>query len=141
MAFNKKKIYKLAISTIEEKECLDITELIISLPCQRSTFYTFFPEDSDELDNLKELINVNKTKACGTLKRKWIKSDNPTLNIAAYKLMGSDEEVHRLNGSRTETTLKGDKDNPIQIDDEVGRNKLIAELTAELAASGIVLKE
>ncbi len=137
MAFNRKKIYKNALAIIEEKECLDITELIAFLPCTRATFYTFFPGDSDDLDTLKELINTNKKVACGMMKRKWIKSENPTLQIAAYKLMGEDEEVHRLNGSKTETTLKGDKDNPIQFDDEIGRNKLIAELTKELGLSGI----
>jgi len=137
MAFNRKKIYKQSISIIEEKECLDITELIAFLPCTRATFYSFFPGDSNDLDTLKELINTNKKVACGMMKRKWIKSENPTLQIAAYKLMGEEEEVHRLNGTKTETTLKGDKDHPIEFNDEVSRNKLIAELTAEFAASGI----
>jgi len=132
MAFNKKKILKQALELIKEKQILDITELTALLPCHRATFYSFFPADSDELDNIKDLINTNKRIVCGSLKRKWIASENSTLQIAAYKLMGEDEEVHRLNGSKQETTLKGDKDHPIQFDDEVGRNKLIAELSAEL---------
>jgi len=137
MAFNKKKIYKQALELINKKEILDITELTALLPCHRSTFYLFFPADSDELDNIKDLIDTNKRIVCGSLKRKWIGSENSTLQIAAYKLMGSDEEVHRLSGTRQETTLKGDKDHPIEFNDEVSRNKLIAELTKELAESGI----
>jgi len=133
MAFNKKKIYKQAVSLIAEKECLDIAELIVFLPCSKQTFYSFFPKDSDELDLFKELINENKIKACGFMKRKWMKSENPTLQVAAYKLMGKTHEVHRLNGTKQETTIKGDKDHPIEFNDEVSRNKLIAELTKELA--------
>lgn len=132
MAFNKSKIYKLAIKTIQENECLDIRELIALLPCQTTCFYSFFPADSKESETFKELINTNKVKACGGLKRKWIKSENATLQIAAYKLMGDEDEVHRLSGTKQETTLKGDKDNPIHFDDEVGRKKLIAELSLEL---------
>jgi len=133
MAFNKTKIYKLSLKLIVEKECLDIRELIALLPCQTTCFYSFFPADSKESETIKEMINTNKVKACGGLKRKWIKSENATLQIAAYKLMGEDEEVHRLNGSKQETTLRGDKDHPIEFNDEVSRNKLIAELTKELA--------
>lgn len=137
MAFNKKKIYKQALDLIVSKECLDIAELIVFLPCSKQTFYVFFPKDSDELDLFKEMINANKTKACGFMKRKWMNSENATLQVAAYKLMGRVEEVHRLNGTRNETTLKGDKDHPIEFNDEVSRNKLIAELSKELAESGI----
>lgn len=132
MAFNKKKIYKLALQIIEEKNILDITELIAFLPCQKSVFYTFFPAESEESEKIKDLISTNKRIACGSLKRKWIGSENATLQIAAYKLMGDEDEVHRLSGTKQETTLKGDKDNPIQFDDEIGRKKLIAELSAEL---------
>lgn len=137
MAYNKKKIYKQALSIIQEKQCLDITELIALLPCQKSIFYTFFPNDSEELDSIKELIGTNKRIVCGSLKRKWIQSENSTLQIAAYKLLGEEDEVHRLSGTRNETTLKGDKDHPIEFNDEVSRNKLIAELSKELAESGI----
>jgi len=137
MAFNKKKIYKQALELIKEKECLDIAELIAFLPCSKATFYIFFPKDSDELDLFKEMIDTYKTKACGFMKRKWMNSENPTLQVAAYKLMGKTQEVHRLNGTKQETTLKGDKDHPIEFNDEIGRNKLIAELTAELGLTGI----
>lgn len=137
MAFSKSKIYKQAIKLIEEKECLDIRELVAFLPCQTTCFYAFFPATSKESETFKEMINTNKVKACGGLKRRWIKSENATLQIAAYKLMGDEDEVHRLSGTRNETTLKGDKDHPIELNDEVSRNKLIAELSKELLESGI----
>lgn len=133
MAFVKEKIYKQALKIVKEKKILDIRELINFLPCNKSTFYLFFPAQSEEMETIKENIEDNKIVVCGSLKRKWINSDSPVLQIAAYKLISSDEEAHRLNGSKTESTIRGDKDNPIEINDEAGRNKLIAELTAELA--------
>lgn len=132
MAFSQNKIYKQSLKIIEEKGVLDIKELITLLPCNKSTFYELFPAESEKMESLKELINDNKIVQCGSLKRKWLKSENATLQIAVYKLMGDDDEVHRLNASRTESTLKGDPEHPIQINDEAKRDKLIAELTAKL---------
>jgi len=141
MAYNKKKILKQALETVKTKNLFFIEDIVALLPCDKTTFYRFFPPESNEYNEIKELLEENKVTVKSNMRKKWYESDNPSLQISLMKIIGTDEEAHRLNGSKQETTLKGDKENPIQIDDEVGRNKLIAELTAELSASGILTKQ
>jgi len=131
--FNKKKIFKQALDVIKEKQCLTIEEVVSFLPCSKTTFYDFFPATSEESEAVKDAIGVNCVKATGAMIRNWIKSDAPpALQMGAMKILGTEEQAHRLNGSKMETTLKGDAEHPISFDDEVGRNKLIAELSQEL---------
>lgn len=137
MAYSKRKIYKQALQTIKDKKLFFIEDIVALLPCTKSTFYSFFNIDSDEMNTIKEALEVNKVEVKASMRKKWFDSENPSLQISLMKIIGTDEEAHRLNGSKQETTLKGDKDNPIQFDDEIGRNKLIAELTKELGLSGI----
>ena len=36
------------------------------------------------------------------MRKKWYKSDNPTLQIGLMKLISDDDEAHRLNGTKRE---------------------------------------
>lgn len=138
MAYSKRKLLKQALETAKTKNLFFIEDIVALLPCDKTTFYRHFPVESNEYNAIKEVLEENKITVKSNMRKKWYESDNPSLQISLMKIIGTDEEAHRLNGSKQETTLKGDKENPIQIDDEVGRNKLIAELTAELSASGIL---
>lgn len=137
MAYNKRKIYKSALTIIKEKNLFFVEDIVAMLPCTKTTFYDFFKIDSDEMNTIKEALEANKVAVKANMRKKWYESDNPSLQISLMKIIGTDEEAHRLNGSKQETTLKGDKDHPIEFNDEVSRNKLIAELSKELAESGI----
>lgn len=132
MAYNRRKIYKQALEKIKSSNLFFIEDIVALLPCDKTTFYRFFPTESNEYNSIKELLEENKITVKSNMRKKWYESDNPSLQISLMKIIGTDEEAHRLNGSKQETTLKGDKDHPIQFDDEIGRNKLIAELSAEL---------
>ena len=55
------------------------------------------------------------------MRKKWGDSDHPTLQVALYKIISSDEEAHRLNGSRQEIdhTTKGESMNErVELTDE-----------------------
>lgn len=131
MAYVKSKIYKEAQRVIKEKNLFFVEDIIALLPCDKTTFYRFFPPESNESNTIKDLLDQNKVTVKANMRKKWYESENPSLQISLMKIIGTDEEAHRLNGSRQETTLKGDKENPIQIDDEAGRLRLIAELQSE----------
>lgn len=141
MAYTKRKLFKRALEVAESEQCFFIEEVCCKIPCSKTMFYEKFPVGSNEMNEVKKLLASNRVKTTGTMIRKWVTSDAPALQIGAMKILGTKKQAHALNGTKTETTLKGDKENPIQIDDEVGRNKLIAELTAELSASGILTKQ
>ena len=66
------------------------------MPCATSTFYDFFPANSEELEELKELLNQNRTELKVSMRSKWYKSNAPALQMALMKLICTDEERKKL---------------------------------------------
>ena len=69
---------------------------------QSSQFYNLELEKSEYI---KRAIDDNKVKTKQSMKNKWFKSDNATLQMGLMKMLGTEEEAHRLNGSKTQTDL------------------------------------
>lgn len=86
-----------------DSECHFIDDIVASMPINRSSFYEYFPANSDELDNLKALIQQNKIKTKKYLRNKWKTSDNATTEIALYKLMSTEEEFNKIANIKPET--------------------------------------
>lgn len=97
---------------IIEKKLFFVEDVVALLPIHKATFYKYYPLNSNELNELKELMSRNKVEVKSAMRSKWFKSDNPTLQVALMKLIGTEEEAHRLNGSNHK--ISGDKDNPLQ---------------------------
>jgi len=68
-----------------------------------SQFYNLKLEKSD---NLLKSIDDNKKKTCQSLKSKWYKSDNATLQIALFKTISSESDLRKL--SQTWQNIDGD---------------------------------
>jgi hypothetical protein len=115
MAYNKNKIFKQAKEVIVKNKLFFTEDIVAYVPCSRSTFYDFFPDKSDELDTLKELLEQNRVEIKVSMRSKWYKSENATLQLALMKLIGTDEEAHRLNGSsqKIDATTNGKDINTI----------------------------
>jgi hypothetical protein len=71
-----------------------------------STAYNYGLE---KLETIKEAINKNRVSAKNYMLNKWIGGDNPTLQVAAYRLLSDSEEHRKLNQSYTDITTQGDK--------------------------------
>jgi len=108
MAYDKDKIYKQALKAIEENNLFFIEDVVAYLPCRKQTFYDFFPIDSYEMDIIKESLNQNRINTKVKMRKKWEESDNPTLQIGLMKIISTDEEAHRLNGTKQEHKLSGE---------------------------------
>jgi hypothetical protein len=102
MAYDRIKIYNQALDLIEKKKLFFIEDVVTLLPCSRSTFWEFFPDKSDELDNIKELLDKNKIEVKNGLRNKWYNGNNPLTQMALYKLIGTEEEYHRIASTKTE---------------------------------------
>lgn len=115
MAYNKNKIFKQAKEVIIKNKLFFIEDIVAFLPISKQTFYQFFPIDSDEIDELKDLLNQNRVEIKVSMRSKWYKSENATLQLALMKLIGTDEEAHRLNGSsqKIDATTNGKDINTI----------------------------
>lgn len=66
----------------------------------------------NESKAVKEALEESRVKAKSFLVNKWIASEQPTLQIAAFKLMCNDEERAKLNQNNVDITSKGDKIKP-----------------------------
>ena len=102
MAYNKQDIFEQAKVEIVSKRLIFVDEIPTFLPCSRSTFWEYFPDKSDELDSIKELLDKNKIDVKNGLRNKWYNGNNPLTQMALYKLIGTEEEYHRIASTKTE---------------------------------------
>jgi hypothetical protein len=103
MAYDRIKIYEQALNLIEKKKLFFIEDVVTLLPCTKSTFYDFFPIDSNELNTIKDGLEKNKIDVKNGLRNKWYNGNNPLTQMALYKLIGTEEEYHRIASTKTES--------------------------------------
>lgn len=66
----------------------------------------FYNLELDESDAIKGALDANRTKAKQKMLNNWRESENSTLNIAAYRLIATDDERRKLNQQYIEATGK-----------------------------------
>lgn len=86
-----------------------IEDIVALLPISKPTFYEYFKIGSKEFAEIKELLEYNRVEVKSSMRSKWYLSNAPALQIALMKLISTDEEAHRLNGSRVDITTGGEK--------------------------------
>lgn len=108
--YDKDEIFQMAKEKAKSKKLIWIDEIISFLPCSKSTFYELFPNKSEESDALKDIIEDNRVEIKTAMRKKWYDSDNATLQIGLMKLISTEEEAARLNGSnqKIDHTTKGE---------------------------------
>ena len=102
MAYDKVKIYEQAKEVIVKNKLFFIEDIVAFLPCTKPTFYDFFPPDSNELNELKELLETNRTELKVSMRSKWYKSNSPALQMALMKLLSTQEELRKLSMTTVE---------------------------------------
>jgi hypothetical protein len=102
MAYDRNKIYQQALDLIEKKKLFFIEDVVTLLPISKPTFYEFFEIDSNELNTIKEGLDKNKIEVKNGLRNKWYNGNNPLTQMALYKLIGTEEEYHRIASTKTE---------------------------------------
>jgi len=102
MAYDRIKIYNQALDLIEKKKLFFIEDVVTLLPCDKTTFYRFFEVESNEYNTIKEALDKNKIDVKNGLRNKWYNGNNPLTQMALYKLIGTEEEYHRIASTKTE---------------------------------------
>ena len=116
MAYDKSEIYEEAKEAIINQEYLFfVDDLVAYVACSRSSFYSYFPDGSDELDSLKELLKENKINMKVKLRGKLAKGEKAAEILALYKLIATDTERRALSMQHIDHTTKGDKVNVISL--------------------------
>ena len=96
MAYDRKKIFEQAKEVIVKHKLFFIEDIVAFLPCDKTTFYRFFEPESNEYNELKELLNQNRTELKVSMRSKWYKSNAPALQMALMKLIATPEELRKL---------------------------------------------
>lgn len=106
MAFDTKKLEKQALELIQSKRLFFIEDVVAFLPCTKGTFYN---HKLHELDSIKTALETNIIEVKSSMRNKWYKSDNATLQVALMKLLASDVERKKLSQQYHDLTTGGDK--------------------------------
>ena len=96
MAYDKQKIFEQAKEMIVKHKLFFIEDIVSFLPCDKTTFYRFFDVESNEYNELKELLETNRVELKVSMRSKWYKSNAPALQMALMKLIASPEELRKL---------------------------------------------
>ena len=103
MAYDTQILKKQALEAIEKHKLFFVEDVIVYLPCSKPCFYDHFPVNSDEFNELNDKLYRNRMDVKTSLRSKWYKSDNATLQMALMKLIVNDDERRRLSTTFMET--------------------------------------
>ena len=93
MAYDTKDLQEQALKAIEEYGLYFISDVVACLPCSTSTFYGHKLEESEPI---KKALESNRIHAKLEMRKKWLKSDNATMQMGLMKLLSDDEELRKL---------------------------------------------
>lgn len=68
------------------------TDVWVALGCAASTFYKWYPVDSDDYNEIADALEENKTALKRKIREKLIENKNPYALITLYRLLGTPEE-------------------------------------------------
>lgn len=111
MAYDKEKILQQSMEVIAKQKLFFIEDIVALLPCSKTTFYDFFPPNSDELNEIKDRIENNRVDMKIRIRKKWFDSDRDTGLMALYKIICTPEERQML--SMTEVKITGTGEQPL----------------------------
>jgi hypothetical protein len=96
MAYNKTKIFEQAKEMIVKHKLFFVEDIVAFIPISKATFYDYFKIDSNELNELKGLLEINRTTLKVSMRSKWYTSNAPALQMALMKLIATPEELKKL---------------------------------------------
>ena len=103
MAYDRKKIFEQAKEVTVKNKLFFIEDIVAFLPISKPTFYEYFPIDSNEVNELKELLETNRTELKVSMRSKWYKSNAPALQMALMKLIATPEDLRKLSMQHIES--------------------------------------
>ena len=104
MAYKTEELEKKALAAIKRHKLMFFEHIVAYLPCSKETFYNHKLHESDAIKKAVETMRVGKKTKMLT---NWIDSESNALQIAAMKMIATEEEAHRLSGTKTEIKHKG----------------------------------
>lgn len=116
MAYKTEDLFKTAMEQIKKNKLFFIEDIIAFLPCAKPTFYEHFPNESNYYKAMFEELEKNRTELKVSMRSKWYKSENATLQITLMKLICTDDERKKMAMNYTENEHSFNKETPLIID-------------------------
>ena len=104
--YDKKELIVTAKKAIKENNLFFIEDIVAWLPCSKTTFYEYFPAGSDEMNDLKAMLDENKIKTKSAIRAKLFRSDKAGELLALYRLICDSDERRMLNQQYIEMEAK-----------------------------------
>lgn len=86
----------------------------ITAKINRSQFYRLFPQDSEELDAIKDALNENRFIITKSAVSGLMRKEETTAYIAIIKMYGSEEERAAL--SHQDVKISGNREQPLTME-------------------------
>lgn len=96
---NKEKAYKMALKAAETSNAIYVQDVYEMIGISRSTFYHYFPNDSEQLDNIKRELRRNRSNIRMTVRDNMLNSKSSSSYIGLLKIVGTDDEKKALNNT------------------------------------------
>lgn len=110
---NINELEKKALKILEKHpDIYFISDLAEEMDIARATFYN---NELDKLDSIKNALHRNKRIIKRGLRNKWYKGENATTQVALYKLLADEDELSRLNNN-IDVSLNGKNFNVVVAD-------------------------
>ena len=93
MAYKTEELERLSLEAINKHKLFFIEDIVAYLPCDKTTFYAHKLHESN---SIKEALTEVKVNLKVSMRSKWFRSENPTLQLALMKLVSTDEELRKL---------------------------------------------
>jgi hypothetical protein len=123
MAYDRKKIFEQAKEVIVKHKLFFVEDIVAFLPISKPTFYDYFNPDSNELNELKGLLETNRTELKVSMRSKWYKSNAPALQMALMKLIATPDELKKLSMQYNDHTTGGEKIQVINLGEGIKPNE------------------
>ena len=114
MAYDRVKIFEQAKDVIVKNKLFFIEDVVAFLPCDKTTFYRFFEVDCNEYNILKELLEEQRITIKTSMRSKWYKSENATLQVSLMKLICTDDERKKLSMTHTDNVNNNTEIKPLE---------------------------
>lgn len=111
MVYTAAALEKKALKAIKTHNLVFMAEVYVFAGFCKQTFYN---HGLDELDSIKDALEANRINLKSGMRNLWYTSENATLQVAAYKLIGSEEEADRLSNTKQKLEHSGKDGGPIE---------------------------
>lgn len=97
MAYKTEELEAKALEAIRKNRLVFAHEVPTFINISKQTYYD---HKLEQLDSIKSALDKNREEIKAGLRKKWYDSENATVQIALYKLIGTDEESDRINSQK-----------------------------------------